>query len=542
MRTFITVLAATAASAVVYDVNAQSLETGKKFLSYERYSSAHAALQPLSASSPEANYYFGLVQLGEGDVNAAKASFAKFPKDFYNQAGTARVLFAEGKGDEAFKMLQEIVDGAKKKDWEKYKVAADAITYSKTATKLDEAVAWYKTAKEKKSDNAELLIGLGDALMRQNTGASNGEATQVFDEAIKIGGSNSLAYARKGLLWLNARQYKEALESYSQAKDADKENPLPYGDLAEVYYRSGKYELAKQNIEEYLKLSDKTTLDQLRYGNILYLTQNYKEATAKYKELIAQGQGEKTPTLYRGLAYAQYQDNNYAEALVSFDKYRSLVKDPKDFTYEDDLYYAYVNNALSKSDEANAAKYTATAEEYYVKALAKNTDEDKTALYRKIADGYKETKNWAKVSEWYDKLVKAYPEASPLDYFNAGYYAYFAKDLTKAKTGLETFNAKYPEENVGYFWLARIAAAQDPEAKTGTAVEPFKAWLNKAPKAGEARKKEDEITAYEYLALVSYNKNDGRGAVDYSKKIQALDPENKPSKQIIDYFAKKGIK
>lgn len=542
MRTFITALAATVASAVVYDVNAQSLETGKKYLSYERYSSAHAALQPLSASSPEANYYFGLVQLGEGNIDAAKATFAKFPKDFYNQAGSARVLFAEGKGDDAFKILQEIVDGAKKKDWEKYKIAADAITYSKTATKLDEAIAWYRTAKEKKSDNAELLIGLGDALMRQNTGASNGEATQLFDEAIKIGGANSLAYARKGLLWLNARQYKEALESYNLAKDADKENPLPYGDLAEVYYRSGKYELAKQNIEEYLKLSDKTTLDQLRYGNILYLTQNYKEAVAKYKELIAQGHGEKTPTLYRGLAYAQYQDNNYADALVSFDKYRSLVKDPKEFTYEDDLYYAYVNNALSKTDEANAAKYTATAEEFYVKALEKNTDEDKTALYRKIADGYKETKNWAKVSEWYSKLVKAYPEASPLDYFNAGYYAFFAKDFVKAKAGLEAFNAKYPDETIGYFWLARTAAAQDPDTKLGTAVEPFKAWLAKAPKDGEPHKKEDEILAYEYLALVAYNKNDGRGAVDYSKKIQALDESNTTSKQIIDYFAKKGIK
>ena len=153
MRTFITVLATAAASAVVYDVNAQSLENGKKLLSYERYSSAHSALEPLAASSPEANYYFGLVQLGEGNVEAAKATFAKYPKDYFNQAGTARVLFTEGKSDEAMKILTEIVDGAKKKDWEKYKVAADAITYSKTATQVDQAVAWYRTAKERKNDN-----------------------------------------------------------------------------------------------------------------------------------------------------------------------------------------------------------------------------------------------------------------------------------------------------------------------------------------------------------------------------------------------------
>ncbi|WP_222165056.1 tetratricopeptide repeat protein [Edaphocola aurantiacus] len=541
MRTFITVLATAAASAVVYDVNAQSLENGKKLLSYERYSSAHTTLEPLAASSPEANYYFGLVQLGEGKVDAAKATFAKFPKDFYNQAGTARVLFTEGKGDDAMKILNEIVDGAKKKDWEKYKVAADAITYSKTATQVDQAVAWYRIAKEKKNDNAQLLIAMGDALMRQNTGASNGEATQVFDEAIKLGGANSLAYSRKGLLWLNARQYKEALENYSLAKDADKENPMPYGDLAEVYYRSGKYELAKQNIEEYLKLSDKTVQDQLRYGNILYLTQNYKEASQKYQELINKGEGEKTPTLYRGLAYAQYQDNNYVDALASFNKYRGLVKDAKEFTYEDDLYYAYVNNAMASQDTANKAKYAAVAEEYYVKALEKNTEEDKTALYRKIADGYKETKNWTKVSDWYTKLVTAYPEASPLDYFNSGYYAYFAKDFAKAKTRLEAFNAKYPQETIGYFWLARTAAAQDSEAKLGTAVEPFKTWLSKPSKEGDTRKKEDEIFAYVYLSLYYYNSNDGKTAVDYAKKTLALDANNETANQIIKYFKAKGI-
>ena len=65
MKTLITVLTTAAASAFVYDVNAQSLEQGKKLLAYERYQSAEKELSSLAGNSPEANYYYGLVLLGE---------------------------------------------------------------------------------------------------------------------------------------------------------------------------------------------------------------------------------------------------------------------------------------------------------------------------------------------------------------------------------------------------------------------------------------------------------------------------------------------
>ena len=439
-------------------------------------------------------------------------------------------------------MLQDIVDGAKKKDWEKYQVAADAITYSDKATQYDEAIAWYRTAHERKANQPEVMIGLGDALLRKNTGESNGEAVRMFDAVVAEGKMKSLGYARHGLIWLNARNYDEALKSYNLAKESDKENPLPYGDLADVYYRAGKYELAKQNIEEYLKLSDKSIRDQMRYGNILYLTKDYTGAAKIYQDLINAGEGKKTPSLYRGLAFTQYQNDQLPEALKNFDTYRSTVTDTSKYSYEDYLYYAYVNNAMAKQDSVNAAKYQSIADQNFTLALQKSTDKDKTELYRKIADGYKETRNWAKVSEWYSKMIAEYPESSPLDYFNAGYYAYFAKDFTGAKAKLEAFNAKYPDEILGLYWLARVAAAQDPEAKTGTAVEPFKTWLNKPLAEGKERKTEEYVYAYQYLALYEYNKGNGRAAVDYSKKVLEYDASNETAQQIIKYFAAKGIK
>ena len=542
MKTIITAFATATASAFVYDVNAQSLEQGKKLLVYERYGSAVTMLQPLAGTNTEANYQYGLALLGTGNYIAALAVFEKNPTDYMNIAGKARALYAEGKSGDAFGLLQGIVDNAKKKDWEKYKVAADAITYSKNATQIDEAIAWYRTADERKPKNPEILLGLGDALLRKNTGESNGEASKMFDAIITEGSLKSLGHARKGLLMLNGRNVEEALVNYNLAKESDKENPLPYGDLAEAYYRSGKMELAKQNIVEYLKLSDKSTRDQLRYGNILYLTKDYNGAEKVYADLIATGEGKKTPTLFRGLAFAQYQNKDYTGALKSFDAYRAAVPE-KDYDYEDYLYYAAVNSMLAKDDPTNAGKYKEAAETSYSKALQAPSTKDKKEVYRLIADSYKESKEWAKVSEWYGKLVDAHAnDAEATDYFNAGYYAYFAKDFKIAETRLNAFNTKFPEENLGYFWLGRVLAAQDADVKTGIAADAFKTWLARPAKEKEVRDNKDLNYAYQYLMVLAYNKGQGREAVDYGKKILEILPEDKTAPQIIDHFNKKGIK
>lgn len=544
MKTFITALATITASAIVYDVNAQSLEEGKKLLAYERFSSAEAMLKPLAANSPEANYNYGLSLLGLDKVAEAKQVFAKFPNDYMNMAGAARVLYAEGQKEEALKILQSIVDGAKKKDWNKLKVAADAITYSRVAEHVDKAIEWNKTAAERSKNNVEVMVSLADALLLKNSGESNGEAVGILDNIVSSTNYASLGYSRQGELWMRARNYEKALESYNKAKAADPQNPLPYGDLANAYYRSGTYNLAKTNIEEYLKYSDKSVKDQMRYGNILYLTKDYEGAAKIYGDLIRAGEGEKTPSLYRGLAFANYQIGNYETALANFQQYQSRLGDDSKLTFEDYLNLGQTNAALAieEADSTKRAELFSVAEQNFIKATELNQDEDKTNLYHNIVEIYKNAKDWAKVAEWYGRLTDVDPLAAPLDYFNAGYYAYFAKDFKTATERLTIFNSKFPEENLGLYWLARTQAAQDPEAKTGLAEKAFKDWLNFELKEGQERQTSDLIYAYQYLALYAYNKNNGREAVDWADKLLSVDANNNTAQVIKKHFAAKGIK
>ncbi len=158
----------------------------------------------------------------------------------------ARVLFAEGKKDEASKLLMAIVDKAKKKDWEKYKVAADAITYTNGGN-IQDAITWYQKSVEINPEDANTLIGLGDAYLKNRDG---GNAMSSYEKAVLKGTNNSLAYAKIGSLWYAAHKYDDALKNFGQAKDTDPSNPLPYKELANAYYRAGKYDNALTNSEK----------------------------------------------------------------------------------------------------------------------------------------------------------------------------------------------------------------------------------------------------------------------------------------------------
>ncbi|HTO15317.1 MAG TPA: hypothetical protein VLZ83_06085 [Edaphocola sp.] len=535
MKTFWLALAASTATVMVYDVNAQSLEQGKKFLSYEKYKSAETALKSIITNNPEANYNYGLSLLGQNKISEAKAVFSTFPDDYMNQSGLARVLYAQGKGTEALAMLEDIVKNAKKRDWQKLKIAADAITYSEQATHIDEAISWYETAKDKSKNDPEVLLGLADGLLKKNTGEANGQAVNTLDDLIAKGEYVSLAYARQGDLWMRAKNYKEALNNYNKAKNADAANPLPYGDLANAYYRNGSYELAKENIVEYLKYSDKSTNDQLKYGNILYLTKDYAKAQKVFSDLINSGEGKKTPSLYRGLAFAQYQTKDYTEALENLNTYKNSLKANEQLKYDDYLYFGLINSGIAKVDTTNAKNYNLEAEQNFTKALSMETDGlvNKEEVYQQIIEGYKEAKEWGKVSEWYGKLVKAYPNSSASDYFNAGYYAYFDKNYKTAEEDFIIFNEKFPEQHIGYFWLGRTYAAQDPEAKTGKAERTLLEWLNYSETENDPKKSEDLIFANQYLALYYYTKGEKQSSIKYANKLLEIEPDNSAALTIL---------
>ncbi len=515
-----------AAMAMAANVQAQSLQEGVKMYNYERYESAKKALAPLMDKDPIANYYYGLSVLDLGNADAAKSVFAKYPDNYANASGLARVSFMQGRTAEGMQLAQGLANKAKKKEWEQLKYAADAITYTKGGD-VQQAITWYKNALAI-NDNADLHLGISDAYLQQPTGG--GDAMSNLEKITDKDPNNSLAFSRIGKLWYYGRNYKLALENWEKAQKADPTNPIPYRDLADAYAVTGKYELAKQNLEKYLEFSDKSTDDMVKYMEILYLSKNYKEAAQKAQEFI--GKGMDRPAFYGILGYSQYELKDSANKYGLDNVRRYLTtNDPKKVTPNDYRGFAKLLLKNNMGDSANA---------YFNKAVSADTATNKADAYRENAEALREAKEWTLSAQWYKKLTTDFADkAKALDYFYWGVCAYYGHDYPQAATAFEQMETKFPDQPSATYWRGRTAAAIDNEAKDGTAVPFYTKWL---AFPNYERKNGDLMQAYQYIALYYYNKSDKENAKKYLDEIEKIEPGNSFLKQIRDAMSGAGTK
>ena len=516
-------IAIVAAMTLAFSVQAQSVDDGIKNYQYEKYQTAKTILTPLAATDARANYYLGLSELGLENTDAARAIFSKYPEDAANMAGLARIAYMTNNAAEGTRMATAVADKAKKKDWQELKYAADAINYSEGGN-YQQAVDLYKKALER-NDNPALRIAAGDAYRKIQGGG--GEAMNNYENVTGKDPNNSLAYSRIGALWYAAKNYPLALENYEKAKNADPSNPLPYRDLANAYYWTGKFELAKQNIEKYLELSDKSTEDQVQYMNILYLGKNYQEAANKAQELI--GQGVVKPGFYGILAYSQLELKDSANALTNVRKYFS-VQDPKKIYPSDYLNYGKIMLANGIEDSADF---------YFAKAIAVDTNKNKSETYRQIAEGFKGLKTqsgYEKAGQWYGRVAAEDPAAKALDYYYWGFWSFYGRKYDVAANAFKQMEEKFKDQPSAVYWRGRVASAQDEEAKAGTAREFYERWLT-IEQTGYERKNPDLMYAYQYLALYHFNSGDKTKSKEYLDKIKGIDPNNAFLKQMNDAMA-----
>ncbi|MES2703799.1 MAG: hypothetical protein V4649_14255 [Bacteroidota bacterium] len=493
-----------------------SLDDGIKMYNYKKYMSAQRILTPLAEKDAMANYYLGLSYLGAGDLSMAGTTFSRFPEDFANISGNARVAYARKDMAKGNQMVKDLAAKAKKKDWMPQKYAADAITYSEGGD-YNQAIAWYKDVLTKNMNETSAHIGIGDAYRKVQGGG--GEAMTNYEFVTEKDAKNSLAYSRIGDLWYDARNYPSALDNYAKAKEADPTNPMPYSSLADAYARSGRYKQALESIQQYLKLSDNTAEDQLRYTRILYLAQSYCDAAVKAKEIMATPLGQDVKTeMYGILGFSQAECGDSLEALTNLRTYFQM-QDASKVRPGAYIQYGKLFLKLNMLDSAGV---------YYTKGISGDTAKNKTDIYRQIAEAFKAKKEYCKSAEWYDNLIKANPGSQPGDYAWRSIMFYYCKDYTRGIESANDFAAKHPDQPSAPYWQGRIQMAIDSDATSGVAEQYFLKWY-----AMPGDKKPNDLkSTYIYLMYYYYHKNDKENMKLYMDKIRAIDPADRSVKEI----------
>ena len=166
-------------------VFAQSVQDGKKFLYYQRYTSAKETMEKVVAANPgnaEAQYWLGQVYIDMGQVDKAKEVYRKGLEAAGSNpmllAGMGHVELLEGKPNEARQRFETALSLTKSKDVAVINAVGHA-NVEKTVGDADYAIEKLNLATQIKGmKDPDVYINLGDAYRKKNDGGNSVKAYQ----------------------------------------------------------------------------------------------------------------------------------------------------------------------------------------------------------------------------------------------------------------------------------------------------------------------------------------------------------------------------
>jgi tetratricopeptide (TPR) repeat protein len=516
------------AMSFVMFVNAQSIESARKHLYYQRYESAVRELQLMvdqGINMPEAAYWLGEVYLQQQKLEAAREVLLKGTQyatlknisrktEPFVFIGWAHYLLNKGEIADARKQMEEFLSLTKYKNPEVLLAVARAHIQSKNGD-VAWAVRLLEIAQKRDKKNAALYVVMGDAYRKLSNGSS---AVTYYQQASMLDPVRAEIYYKTGLIYKTQKNTKIYTEQFEKAVAADSAySPAMY----ELYYHYFYRDIVKAGtlLQQYLRHSDPSVEHQYMTTDYLYATAQYAEAIQNATDLItSQGKLVK-PRLYKLIAYSKAALKDSVSALNSMQQY-FLFQDSSEYVARD---YELMANLVAESgaEQTDAVKW-------FKKALAAEDKEaDSLKLMLQIAGIYKHAGKRADEAKWREQIFLHKENPNNLDLYNWGVALYMSANYLSADSVFGMYTEKYPEQVHGPLWQARCNSLIDTSMELGLAVPHYKKLIEVAATDTVANKSY-LLTAYGYLA--SYEANvtkDYEQSLTYFEKMLALDPDNK---------------
>ena len=506
---------------------AQSIDDGKKFLNYERYTSAQGVFSKLLAANPnnvEAAYWLGQTYLQNSDntdTAAAKALYQKTlqanPNAPLMLVGNGEIALMEGKKDDARNGFETAISLTKGKDAGvltavgRANVDVKAGDAAYAIDKLNQAAA-----KDKK--NSQIQIELGDAYRKMIDGAN---ATIAYQNALSLDPKNARASFMIGRIYETQGFGQEAIymKYYNEAIAIDPNFAPVYYWLYNYYYRRDVNK-SRDYLNKYIAVADPDSKNCYSQASILYASQLYKDAITKADECIAQAGAKPYPNLYGLKAY-------------SYDKLGDSVSAKKFF----DEFFAKINpDKIGPNDYATYAKILlkfpgndSLASVYVDKAVMLDTvPANKLDYVKSTAESLAAAGKFAEAGKWYTKILTLKPTYGKVDLYYAGYNSFRGGNYAAADSIFKLYQAKYPEDMFGWYMGAKSNEGMDTTGANGLAKPFYEKVIAIADTSADKEKvKPNLISAYKYMLAYSYNiKHDKVAAIEWNNKILALDPND----------------
>ncbi len=521
---------------------AQTIEEGKTLLYYEKYISAKNLFQKLVDVNPnntDAVYWLGQTLLApddDKDISGAEALYQKALMANSNSplliAGMGHVRLLQGNTADARNQFETAISLSQGKNIAVLNAigSANADFFSKSGDggyaveKLKQAIALKGGAKD-----PELLSNLGDAYRKFSDG---GNAQLSYEAALAAVPNYARAKYRIGRIYQTQgpQQFDIFMKYYNEAIAMDPNYTPVYWTLFQYFYENNVTKSAEY-LEKYLtaKGADEPNSCFLR-AQMKYAQGLFQDAITKSDECIAAAGGNPYPNLFGVKAYSAFKLGDSVNAKTNFDLYFQKQK-PAKIGPTDLLTYAIVLLKFPGNESL--------AGTYIDKAVTLDTTEnDKVAHLKLIAAIYEARKQYKDAADWYKKIVMVRAIPTRTDIFNAGYNYYRSGDPQTAITMFNVFTQKYPDDILGYYWVAKPSWVIDSTMELGMANPSFAKVIQLGEATADKSKiKTQLMTAYKYMiayyANIAKNKDSALNYIDRAIALDPTDQENINNKDVI---------
>ncbi|MEL1245764.1 tetratricopeptide repeat protein [Flavobacterium sp. DGU11] len=537
---------------------AQDVNEAKKAIDAEQYQKAKTILKSLVNSTPDdgKNYFLlGDVYLKQSEQDSAAIYFNKGKaaknNPEYNTIGLGHIDLDNGNAAAAQAKFDAVEKDLRKKDVEQLiyigraYITSEKPDYKKAIAVLNRAVA-------KDSKSAQAYLSLGDAYYGER---DQNNAYPAYRTAGTLDSSLLRAKLQLGVITKNTRAaFPEAIKEFDGVIAANPNYGPVYRELAETYYlwantEGGKYaEYTKKALgyyEKYMSLTDYSLNSRMRHADFLVLTRDWKALEAEAQAM--QQLDKVNPKILRYLAYAAYENGNYAGSLTAMKDFLAKVE-PKRIIGRDYLYLglAKLATTVGKDADNNAVITDQVVFDEAIADIKKaaETDINLTNEFNEIGKKLFTQKLYAPASVVFE-IAAANPNNKNLFYdnFYLGYSIYYdhlnksdeakkqnIEQLKKGDAAMSKVIELSATSQDAYLFKARINQRIATDESYAQMAKAYDDYLRVVTEKGETETSKDAVKknmveAYSNAGAY-YALKDKAKAVDYFTKALVINPSD----------------
>ena len=521
-------------SVIVSTLQAQTLPEGLRALDFDKYESARGIFTQLTFKEPTngENWYY----LGQSYLNLFKEDSAEWaynegvklaPKTSANYVGIGELLIANKKVEEAKSQFNKALSFSRGrdgmiKDAKTLRLVASALVSTENKV-VDEALNHIKNALEIAPQDYDVLIAAGDVYLEMNKG---GDAATQYERAEVVDPKNPKAFTRVATIWLRVRNSEQTLTDLNKALAIDPNYAPALKLMSELYYKSKKYQLAKEYYTKYLDNSEPSLANQKRFAKILFNSKEFEDALPKILDVIKLEDSDAYMHRMAGYSYFEVGElkkdtSMYRQGVAELELFLSKIAPDKmlasDYEYLGKLYSRIPNkDSLAVINMSKAIEMAP----------------DKIELLKEAGMVFNKIKRFDKSIVCFETYISKTNKIIPADYYLLGMASYFGKSLPKADSAFAKLIEVKPDYADGYYWRGNVQASLDSEAKDTIGLSSYITYVSMVEATPEKYKK-NLIVSYDYLAKYFIKQEKDTIAKGYLEKIIAIDPNNKQAKEYL---------